>query len=140
MLAGEFKMLTFDCYGTLIDWDSGIRGALQSLMDLSGLAVGPEEVYAAFIETEAGLEKASYRRYAEILQEVVVGLGDGRRPLGTCRDPEARFLGNPPPGRVSFPVCPNPSPDPASGEDDGSQTLSVGQVERTARGGASRRE
>ena len=76
MLSGDFKLLTFDCYGTLIDWDSGIRGALQSLMDLSGVSVSPEEVYAAYIETEAELEKAAYRRYAEVLEEIVVGLGE----------------------------------------------------------------
>jgi 2-haloacid dehalogenase len=75
MLSGDYKMLTFDCYGTLIDWDSGIRGALQSLIDSSGVSVGAEEVYAAYIETEAGLERAPYLRYAEILQRVVVELG-----------------------------------------------------------------
>ena len=28
----EFKVLTFDCYGTLIDWETGIWDALQPLL------------------------------------------------------------------------------------------------------------
>ena len=30
----DFKVLTFDCYGTLIDWESGIHNALKPLIDL----------------------------------------------------------------------------------------------------------
>lgn len=32
----DFKVLTFDCYGTLIDWESGIWDALQPLLASSG--------------------------------------------------------------------------------------------------------
>ena len=28
----DFRVLTFDCYGTLIDWESGIFAALQPLL------------------------------------------------------------------------------------------------------------
>ena len=29
MKLGDFRALTFDCYGTLIDWESGMAAALQ---------------------------------------------------------------------------------------------------------------
>ena len=32
----DFKVLTFDCYGTLIDWESGIWDALQALLMANG--------------------------------------------------------------------------------------------------------
>src|SRR5205823_7802310 len=45
----DFKVLTFDCYGTLIDWESGIWEALQPLLDPGGtnIAAGaPPEPFA----------------------------------------------------------------------------------------------
>jgi len=32
MRLSDFKVLTFDCYGTLIDWESGLYAALQPLL------------------------------------------------------------------------------------------------------------
>ena len=48
----DFKVLTFDCYGTLIDWESGIWDALQPLIAASGRDDITREVgLAAFAET-----------------------------------------------------------------------------------------
>ena len=44
----DFSVLTFDCYGTLIDWESGIHAALQPLLERGGLKFGRDEVLAAF--------------------------------------------------------------------------------------------
>lgn len=75
LLSGRYKLLTFDCYGTLINWDNGIRGALGALMERAGVSASAEQVYGAYIETEAGLEKPPWRPYAQILEEVVSRLG-----------------------------------------------------------------
>ena len=40
----DFSVLTFDCYGTLIDWESGIITALQPLMTRAGQALTREAV------------------------------------------------------------------------------------------------
>ena len=37
MQLSDFKALSFDCYGTLIDWETGILAALRSLRDRSGV-------------------------------------------------------------------------------------------------------
>ena len=56
---GSFDALTFDCYGTLIDWEAGILAALRPLV---GGAVGDETVLEAFARHEAQLEAGPYLR------------------------------------------------------------------------------
>ena len=36
MELSDFSVLTFDCYGTLIDWESGIWDAMQPLLQANG--------------------------------------------------------------------------------------------------------
>jgi 2-haloacid dehalogenase len=43
MLSPRPKLLTFDCYGTLIDWNSGIRAYLADLLARKGAGIDPEE-------------------------------------------------------------------------------------------------
>jgi len=66
------EWVTFDCYGTLIDWERGIADALLPL-------VGPQTDRRAlaewYIAMEAELEAEAYRRYREVLDQV------GRRLL-----------------------------------------------------------
>ena len=44
----DFKMLTFDTYGTLIDWESGIYNGLQPLLDKLPLRLDRDEVLELF--------------------------------------------------------------------------------------------
>jgi FMN phosphatase YigB (HAD superfamily) len=52
----DFRVLTFDCYGTLIDWETGLSRALESL--LSGALAKPsqQDLLAAFGRHEADQE------------------------------------------------------------------------------------
>ena len=70
-----FKSLTFDCYGTLIDWESGIIAALQPILVGHGLTVEDEEVLAIFGRIEAAVEADEYRTYRNILADVVDDFG-----------------------------------------------------------------
>ena len=70
---GTFDALTFDCYGTLIDWEAGILAALRPLV---GGAVGDETVLEAFARHEAQLEAGPYLRYREVLGGCLRGLGE----------------------------------------------------------------
>ena len=56
---GEFKVLTFDCYGTLIDWETGILGVLRLWAVRHGVAASDEELLAAFAEAESACERAT---------------------------------------------------------------------------------
>jgi putative hydrolase of the HAD superfamily len=54
----DFKVLTFDCYGTLIDWESGMVAGLQPLIAQAGREIGREEV----LETHAFHESEQQRQ------------------------------------------------------------------------------
>src|SRR4051794_22104615 len=60
-----FDALTFDCYGTLIDWETGILAALRPVV---GDEPGDDELLERFAAAEAELEAGPYRRYADVLR------------------------------------------------------------------------
>jgi 2-haloacid dehalogenase len=70
----EFDVLTFDCYGTLIDWESGILDALAPFREAGQLDVTDESLLKSYAILEATLEEGEYRRYREVLRGVMRGL------------------------------------------------------------------
>jgi 2-haloacid dehalogenase len=66
------QWVTFDCYGTLIDWERGITDALLPLVPPR---IERDELARVYIETEKKVEAESYRRYRDVLAEA------GRRLL-----------------------------------------------------------
>lgn len=78
----RFEYLTFDCYGTLIDWETGILTALRPLLAAHQRRLGDRELLETYAEMENRIEQGPYIRYAKVLEEVVNGLGQrlGFRP------------------------------------------------------------
>jgi 2-haloalkanoic acid dehalogenase type II len=71
MRLSDFKILSFDCYGTLIDWESGMIAALQPLVARSKKPLTRAEVLAAHGRHEASLQKMTpAKRYGELLAVV----------------------------------------------------------------------
>ncbi|MGD8329072.1 MAG: HAD-IA family hydrolase [Acidobacteriota bacterium] len=72
-------MVTFDCYGTLIDWNGGIVGALGAEGERQGREVDAAAVLAAYHAAEPRVQAEGYRSYREILTlleaEVAAELG-----------------------------------------------------------------
>jgi len=66
--------LTFDCYGTLIDWESGILTAVKPLLAKYGVDATDAEIIQSYARHEADAEKGTYKKYYEVLQEVLAGL------------------------------------------------------------------
>ncbi|HJS83870.1 MAG TPA: haloacid dehalogenase type II [Acetobacteraceae bacterium] len=67
----DFAALSFDCYGTLIDWETGLWASLQPLLDRINPAPSREAALARFAETEAQVQReAPGLRYAAVLAEV----------------------------------------------------------------------
>ncbi len=62
--------MTFDCYGTLIDWEAGISAAIGPVLKNSGVAVEHEALIAAFGEEEREVEAGPFKPYREVLAEV----------------------------------------------------------------------
>lgn len=58
------EWLTFDCYGTLIDWEGGVHEALAPLLPR---ALDRDELGRLYIAVEAEVERAEYLRYREVL-------------------------------------------------------------------------
>jgi 2-haloacid dehalogenase len=67
----DFKVLTFDCYGTLIDWETGITRALQGLVQQTGKPMTRDTVLQTFARHEADQEaQTPAMLYSGILEHV----------------------------------------------------------------------
>ncbi len=95
----RFSHLSFDCYGTLIDWESGILGALRPILERHGVELGDGELLGLYAELEEAAEAPPYRPYREVLAAVVSGLGDrlGFAPTAAERAALADSAGSWPP-------------------------------------------
>jgi 2-haloacid dehalogenase len=67
----RFDVLTFDCYGTLIDWEAGILAALRGPLAAHGVDEPDDAVLEAFARHEAEVEAGPYRPYREVLGAVL---------------------------------------------------------------------
>jgi 2-haloacid dehalogenase len=80
-----FDVLTFDCYGTLIDWEAGLLAGLrEALPQASGLA--DDLLLETYAGHEAAAERPPYRSYREVL---ATGLRGVAADLGASVDEEA---------------------------------------------------
>ena len=71
----RFKFITFDCYGTLIDWETGILSALRPLLQKHSIDLSDADLLQLYGEIEAAAESGDYRSYRDVLREVVRGFG-----------------------------------------------------------------
>jgi 2-haloacid dehalogenase len=69
------RLITFDCYGTLIDWESGMLAALRPLFSRDGRKVPDAQLLELYGEIEAELESGSYLPYREILSRTAQKMG-----------------------------------------------------------------
>jgi len=70
-----FQAITFDCYGTLIDWELGILRVLRPLLAEHGKRVTDGDILSLYAELEPAIQAAEYRRYRFVLEEVMRGFG-----------------------------------------------------------------
>ena len=71
MNLADFKVLSFDCYGTLIDWESGILTALRPLVRRARQMLDGEAILAAFAREEVAQQAATPAMpYAALLSVV----------------------------------------------------------------------
>ena len=67
----QFEVLTFDCYGTLIDWETGIWDALHPVLFAHHCDLLPEQALELFGEFESEVERGVYRNYKTVLPMVL---------------------------------------------------------------------
>ena len=71
----RFRIITFDCYGTLIDWETGILGAIRPILSAHNAHLSDVDILRMYGEIEAEEESGAYQSYKEILRAVVRGFG-----------------------------------------------------------------
>lgn len=71
----DFEVLTFDCYGTLIDWETGLWSALQPVLAQHNVALAREEALALYGTLESEAERGPYQAYRTVLRTVLEGFG-----------------------------------------------------------------
>ena len=71
-----FEVLTFDCYGTLIDWEGGLLAALRPILTAHGACPDDDEVLEAYARCESALEAGPYMPYRTILGEALRAVAD----------------------------------------------------------------
>lgn len=78
----QFEVLSFDCYGTLIDWESGILTALKTLLanhniiqENLAVNISDDQLLEMFAQRESALEAKEYSTYREILKKIVQDFG-----------------------------------------------------------------
>jgi 2-haloacid dehalogenase len=88
---GEFDVLTFDCYGTLIDWEAGIAAAARMQLGDAVAGASDEQIVSAFADVEHEAE-VPYKSYREVLALSLRGIGER---LGVpVNDAQARGFGS----------------------------------------------
>ncbi|HEX8859910.1 MAG TPA: HAD-IA family hydrolase [Actinomycetes bacterium] len=98
----EFKALSFDCYGTLIDWEAGIAAVLAPWAREQGLDLSNEDLLLAYADNEAAVERETPTAlYPDVLATAFRRTGGKlRRPVS---DEWAQRLGNSVPDWPAFP-------------------------------------
>ncbi|MGA8539931.1 MAG: haloacid dehalogenase type II [Terriglobales bacterium] len=67
----RFTTVSFDCYGTLIDWESGILPVLRTVLGNHGQKLTDAAILELYGEFEAEAESGPYQSYRDVLQAVV---------------------------------------------------------------------
>ena len=80
---GSYRVLSFDCYGTLIDWESGILAALDPLLSRHGISAPDGDILTMYGELEReGQGHRPFLTYRQVLSRIAAGFGKrlGFRP------------------------------------------------------------
>ena len=74
----QFEWLSFDCYGTLVDWETGISGTVGDVLESHGLRMSRAEILALFAQVEPRVQQGSdsFLKYREVLRRVMELMGN----------------------------------------------------------------
>ena len=100
-----WEVLTFDCYGTLVDWEEGIAAAFLARGREAGVALDRHAVLVAYADVEPAVQREAFRPYRDVLAR---SAGEVARRFGwTLGSGEAGFL---PASLPRWPVFPDTNP------------------------------
>jgi 2-haloacid dehalogenase len=73
--AADYDALTFDCYGTLIDWRRGVTAVLRPILESHGVEVDDDRLFELYLQFEGDIEGGDYLSYQEVQRRVVRRFG-----------------------------------------------------------------
>ena len=85
----KYEICSFDCYGTLIDWENGIIDSLKPVLSKHGIITESEKILELYNVAEAEAESEVYRLYKDIHSMIVTALGKNLEFTPSEEDKEA---------------------------------------------------
>ncbi|MCE2422493.1 MAG: HAD hydrolase-like protein [Gemmatimonadetes bacterium] len=76
-MTDQRPLLTFDCYGTLIDWEAGILAGMREAYG-EATEAADEDLFSDFLAAQDNLKTGSYRTYRQLLAEVAASVAAAR--------------------------------------------------------------
>src|SRR5262245_49550547 len=67
----DLQVISFDCYGTLIDWETGITGSLQRVLRSHRISVSNDDVLHTYSRLEPATQSGVYQSYRQVLRVIV---------------------------------------------------------------------
>ncbi|MBA2644186.1 MAG: HAD-IA family hydrolase [Solirubrobacterales bacterium] len=89
-LPKEVTFVTFDVYGTLIDWEAGVYQAFAKEAEKDGYTISRDELIPLFLEVQREIKSGSYELYAEVLRRTAMQVA--RRLGWPLESSRANFL------------------------------------------------
>ena len=72
----RFEWVSFDCYGTLVDWETGIAAAIGKVLDAHDMGRSKAEILALYADIEPGVQAAQpFLSYRDVLRGVMEAVG-----------------------------------------------------------------
>ncbi len=71
-LPKEVTFVTFDVYGSLIDWETGVYQAFAKEAEKDGYTISRDELIPLFLEVQQEIKGGSYELYAEVLRRTAM--------------------------------------------------------------------
>jgi 2-haloacid dehalogenase len=87
------EALTFDCYGTLIDWEAGLSSAFEPILAAHAIAATGDDVLERYARHEAAAEAGPFLRYRDVLAAGLNGVAE-ELGFGPTPDEVATFSGS----------------------------------------------
>ena len=73
----RYQWLSFDCYGTLVDWETGISTAVAEVLQAHGISKSGSEILQLFADAEPRVQSSpEYREYRRVLRDVMTVIGN----------------------------------------------------------------
>ena len=102
----RIEWISFDCYGTLVDWETGICASVSGVLESHGIMRTRAEILSLYADAEPKVQSAGdFIEYREVLRQVMALIGD---ELGIrCTGSELSCLADTLPHWPVFPEVPS---------------------------------